>query len=455
MRGPLAALSLSMMLSALGTSIANVGLPALAQAFGASFQEVQWVVLAYLLAITTLIVGVGGLGDMLGRRRLLLVGIALFTLASLACGLASSLLFLIAARCAQGLGAAMMMALTMAFVGDSVPREKSGSAMGLLGTMSAVGTALGPSLGGILIAGFGWQAIFMVNLPLGIFAFALAWRFLPADAAPGAARRDFDVLGMVLLSLTLATYALAMTVRCSVEGSCVTLLLATATGAALFLLAEAKAASPLVDLAMFRDARFNSGLATSALVSMVMMATLVIGPFYLARGLGLGAAMVGLVMSIGPAVSAFSGLVAGRMVDRWGAPAMVMAGLGGVTAGALGLSVLPPLLGLAGYILAMVMLTPGYQLFLAANNTGVMTAASGGRRGVVSGLLNLSRNLGLVTGASLMGAIFAAASGVADVAAAAPAGVALGTRTAFAAAALAMMGAIVIAARARRGGGQA
>src|SRR4051812_4325028 len=180
-RWALAGLSLSMLLSSLGTSIANVGLPTLAQAFDASFQDVQWIVLAYLLAITTLIVSVGRLGDMAGRRPVLLAGIVLFTVASALCGVAPTLGLLIAARAVQGLGAAIMMALAMALVGETVPKAKTGSAMGLLGTMSAVGTALGPTLGGVLIAGFGWPAIFLVNVPVGLVALELARRSLPAD----------------------------------------------------------------------------------------------------------------------------------------------------------------------------------------------------------------------------------------------------------------------------------
>ncbi|MEU2630025.1 MFS transporter, partial [Kitasatospora sp. NPDC007106] len=149
-RWALAALSLSMLLPSLGISIANVALPTLSVAFSAPFAAVQWVVLAFLLATTTTIVGAGRLGDLVGRRRLLLGGIVLFTVASLLCGAAPTLWLLIAARAAQGLGAAVMMALTMAFVGGTVPKERTGRAMGLLGTMSAVGTALGPSLGGLL-----------------------------------------------------------------------------------------------------------------------------------------------------------------------------------------------------------------------------------------------------------------------------------------------------------------
>src|SRR5690349_21292977 len=140
----LAALSLTTLLSSLGTSSANVALPVLAHDFGSSFQAVQWVVLAYLVAMTTLIVGIGRLGDLLGRRRLLVAGLALFSLASVLCALAPTLPLLIAARAAQGVGAAAMMALAMALVGETMPKATTGSAMGLLGTMSAIGTALGP-----------------------------------------------------------------------------------------------------------------------------------------------------------------------------------------------------------------------------------------------------------------------------------------------------------------------
>jgi MFS family permease len=160
-----------MLMPSLATSIANAALPALAQAFTASFQAVQWIVLSYLVAVTALIVAVGHLGDVLGRRRLLLSGITTFTVASLLCGLAPSLSLLIAGRIAQGMGAAIMMALAVGFIGDALPKARSGSAMGLLGTMSAVGTTLGPSLGGVLASWAGGPAIFLINVPVGILAF--------------------------------------------------------------------------------------------------------------------------------------------------------------------------------------------------------------------------------------------------------------------------------------------
>jgi MFS family permease len=397
-RWVLASLALSMLLSSLGTSIANVGLPTLAQAFNASFQAVQWVVVAYLLAITTLIVSVGRLGDIIGRRRLLLAGILLFTVASALCGAAPTLGWLIAARAVQGLGAAIMMALTMAFVGETVPKENTGSAMGLLGTMSAIGTALGPTLGGVLIAGIGWQAIFLVNVPLGLLALMLAHRFLPIDSVP----------------------------------------------------AETRPISPLNWMAMFRDAGLSTSLAMSLIVSAVLMTTLVVGPFYLSLGLGLDTAMVGLVVSVGPVVVALTGVPAGRVADRFGAQRISIAGLMAIAAGCFLLSMMPTTLGVPGYIGPMVLITAGYALFQTANNTAVMKDVRPDQRGVISGMLNLSRNLGLMTGASVMGAVFAFASATMDAGVSRAEAVAAGMRTTFAVGGMLIVFALALAAMVSR-----
>jgi len=452
-RGVLASLSLSMLLSSLGTSIANVGLPTLAQAFGASFQQVQWVVLAYLLAITTAVVSVGRLGDLLGRRRLLLAGIALFTGASLLCALAPSLWLLIAARALQGLGAAVMMALTMALVADAVPPARTGSAMGLLGTMSAVGTALGPTLGGGLLAAWGWPALFFVNLPLGAAALWLARRHLPADReGEGAQRPRFDIAGTALLAATLAAYALAMTLGRGQWGTLNAALLAgAALGLTLFIGAQLRAdlhgAASLVPLALFKGPALGAGFAMGALVTTVVMATLVVGPFYLSGALGLAAPQVGLAMSCGPLVSALAGIPAGRLVDRLGTQRTTLAGLIAMATGSAALALLPAGFGVAGYVLPLAVVTAGYALFQAANNTAVMaaTALQPQQRGVVSGLLNLSRNLGLVTGASAMGAVFAWGAGGQGVATAQPGAVAAGMQATFGVAAVLVVGALGIA----------
>ena len=447
-RRALASLALSVLLSSLGTSIANVALPNLAAAFNASFQAVQWIVIAYLLAITTLIVSAGRLGDIIGRRRLLLIGISLFTIASLLCAMAPTLWLLIAARALQGLGAAIMMALTMAFVGETVPKAKTGSAMGLLGTMSAIGTALGPSLGGVLIAGFGWPAIFLINLPLGALALFLAHRYLRADQGkPKTERPGFDAIGTLLLALTLAAYALAMTIgRGSFGQLNMALLLVSFIGAGLFMSAEARTTSPLIRIAMFRKLELSASLAASALVSTVMMATLVVGPFYLSRSLGLGSARVGLVLSVGPAVAALTAVPAGRLADRLGTQCVTTVGLIGMATGAIALSMLPTMFGIPGYLAPIVVITASYAFFQTANNTAVMTDVSPAYRGAISGLLNLSRNLGLITGASVMGVVFAFGSASNDIATAPPESIASGMRVTFAVAAALVVLALAIAA---------
>jgi MFS family permease len=252
----------------------------------------------------------------------------------------------------------------------------------------------------------------------------------------------------VLLALTLAAYALAMTIgRGSFGLANQALLAAAALGAGLFVRAEARAVSPLVPVARFRDPVLGAALTTSALVATVMMATLVVGPFYLARTLGLDTAVVGLVLSAGPAVAALAGVPAGRIVDRFGAPRIAVGGLAGMVAGSAVLSLVPQSLGIAGYVIPIAVITGSYSLFQVANNTAVLSDVSPDQRGVISGLLNLSRNLGLITGACAMGAVFASASRTANPMTAMPADVAVGMRTTFAVSAALMIVALVIARR--------
>ena len=223
------------------------------------------------------------------------------------------------------------------------------------------------------------------------------------------------------------------------------LLLAAVLGAGLFVQAQKRAVSPLVRMDLFRDAHLRAALTMGALVSTVVMATLVVGPFYLARGLGLDAAMVGLVLSTGPLAAALTGVPAGKLADRFGAQRMTAVGLAVALVGCAALALLPNALGIPGYIGPIVLVTVGYALFQTANNAAVMAGVRADQRGVISGLLGLSRNLGLVTGASLMGAVFAYAVAVPDITAAQPEAVAWGLRVAFAVAAVLVAVALVLA----------
>ncbi|MEJ1160440.1 MFS transporter [Prosthecomicrobium sp. N25] len=437
-------LALSVLLASIGTSSANVALPTLSAAFAVPFAAVQWVVLAYLLAIVVLIVIAGALSDGFGRRRVLMAGLILFAVGSAISGAAPSFALLVGARAIQGAGAAAMLALALAFVSEVVPKERIGRVMGTMGAISAAGTAFGPALGGWLIASVGWPAVFLVNVPIAFAALGLVARTLPRDAAAVAGTQTrFDAAGAVTLGLTLAAFCFATTATAQ---AAIPLLVICAAGLALLLRIESRAVVPVIPLALLRDPVLAQGLALNALVSMVMMATLVVGPFHLSRALGLDPPLTGMAMSAGPIVSALAGRPAGWLTDRFGPPAMTIGGLAAMTLGAALLAASPVASGLAGYLVPLVVLTAGYALLQASNNTAIMGSAQADRRGSVSGLLNLTRYIGLLAGASGAAAFFAMASGLAQDPSAGAAAVAYGTSLTFGAAAVATGTAVLVAA---------
>lgn len=368
-------LALAMLLASLGTSIANIALPTLAEAFSAPFAQVQGVVVAYLAALTVSVVVAGRLGDRFGLKPMLVAGLTVFAVGSLLCAVSPSLSLLIGARTLQGIGAAFLMTLAMALMRQTADETRIGRAMGLLGTVSALGTALGPTLGGLLIPTTGWRGIFWVQVPMALLAAFLAIATLPGEAVK----------------------------------------------------TRAQSVGPRLVI----DRALVPNILVNMLVAAVMMTTLVVGPFYLSLGLALEARQVGLIMAFGPALSIFSGVPSGRLVDTLGSHRILMVGLILLTAGALMLALLPNSLGVVGYLLSIAVLTPGYQLFQAANNTAALAEVPSNRRGTVSGVLNLSRNIGLIAGASLMGAVFALGVGTEDLAKAPPSRIAEGMRLAF------------------------
>jgi MFS family permease len=280
--------------------------------------------------------------------------------------------------------------------------------MGLLGTVSAVGTALGPSLGGALIAAFGWPAVFAVLAALGGITLLIGRALFPTDTKVTGRSTEFDGTGTVLLALSLLVLSASMTLGSRMSGLTVATLAALSVlGIAAFVLHEARTPAPLVRMDLLRDRALSTGLVSMALVSAIMMATLVVGPFYLSGALGLGSVQIGLVMSVGPGVAALTGAPAGRLVDHLGSFRVIIAGLMAVAAGSILMTFLPSYFGVGGYSVSLVIITFGYALFQAANTTAVMQGATSDRRGVTSALLGLSRNLGLISGASAMGAIYA------------------------------------------------
>jgi MFS family permease len=305
-----------------------------------------------------------------------------------------------------------MMALPLALATRIGSPGRTGSIVGLLGSVSAVGTALGPSAGGVLLATLGWPSVFAGLAATAAVVFLAGALRLPPDAPSTGTAAELDPAGTLLLALALAGYALAMTLGGTLSGPAVATLAGLSVAAfTAFAFAEARASDPLIRIDVLRDRALDVGLLSVALVSTVVMATLVVGPFYLVQGLGLDPARTGLVMSVGPAIAALAGVPAGRLVDRAGAFPVSMLGLAGVALGSVLMVILPGVLGLIGYLTALAAITSGYALFQAANATAVMARSGANGRGLIAALLSLSRNLGLITGASAMGKLFALGTG--------------------------------------------
>ncbi len=414
----LMALAAASLTASLGISIASVLLPTLTRSFGVTVSEAQWVVLAYLMAVTVTIVSAGRLGDLFGLRRVMILGLIAFIAASALSAMAPSLGLLILGRVVQGVGGAILIALPMSIARDMVPSGQLGTAMGLLGTTSAGGTALGPSLGGLVLAVSDWRMAFWLLAGFAVAALGLALLAIRPDDTRGRVPvRALDLPGTAVLIVVLVAYSLATSGGATGVALSPSVLGAGAlAAAALFVAVETRASAPLVPMAVLLDRKTGAGFAMNVLVGTVMMATLVVGPFFLTFSLGLGEATVGLVLAVGPLVGALVGVPAGRLTDRYGARRMMLVGLAQSMLGLLCLAVLPRQFGLGGYVAALIVLTPAFQIFLAANNTAVMAGASKEQRGRLSGLLGLSRNLGLMTGASAMTTLFVAVMGTGDAA---------------------------------------
>lgn len=406
---PLVVLSgpgLSIVVASLGTSMAAVTLPELSKSFQGQGISPTLVVSVYILATTALIIPVGRAGDLLGKRPVLLFSLCLYILGAFLAFEAPTLPVLVASRFVQSAGAAGMMAMPLAMVRDLVPSAQVGRWMGAIGTMSAIGTASGPAVGGAVVAAYGWRAVYMMQIPLALAALALCLLCIQ-NQKPETRHQGIDFIGAGALVLFLmAVTFLVSDMANGLDGATV-LLCAIACGAFVaFLLIEKRTASPIIPLDLLRSGHLRVSLAMNAIVSLVMMGILVVGPYFLTEGLGLTTAQMGLAMSVGPISSALSGIPAGRLTERIGAGRAVLVGASAMVVATAMMAGLPYVFGLGGFILAFMLLAPGYQVFLAALNTSVMERASEQNRGVTSGVLSLSRNFGFILGAGAVSAVF-------------------------------------------------
>ncbi len=404
----LAAVGMSILMGTIDMSIVNVSLPILVKQLDTDFSTIQWVVLGYVLINTSLMLGAARLGDMHNKKHLYVLGLALFTVGSFFCGLSGNVYWLIAFRILQGCGGVFLQALGMALVVEMFPGYERGRALGLTGGIVSIGLASGPALGGIIIGTLGWRWIFWINIPIGTLAIFTLLFFVP-PVPPHRKGQRFDLAGALTLMLLLTCYALAMT-RGQQSGFDQPvihyLFAAAAVGAAAFLVLEKYARQPMVDFRLFHNLLFALGILLGFATFILLGGTMFIIPFFLKYVQNYSTHMVGLLLMVVPIGEGIISPIAGRLADRFGPLGIRLAGNILIVAGCFSMSTLQADTTIAGYMARVLPLGLGIGAFQATNNTAVMGAVPVERLGIASGLLALSRNLGVTTGLPIIGALF-------------------------------------------------
>ncbi|GAA3974682.1 MFS transporter [Mucilaginibacter dorajii] len=412
----IAGISISLFMMNLDTSIVSVGLPTMIKSFKTTFASAQWFVLSYLLVLTALITIAGRLGDIVGKKKLYLTGIAIFTTASLLCGVSNSAALFILFRGLQGLGAALILALSMAIATELTPKKQLGKIMGVLSTITALGIASGPTVGGILLSTFGWQSMFLVNIPFGIMAYGLGYKYITNSTIKKSIPVDW--VGIILLAVTLSAYCFGMTmIEKSGFGNPIVLMLLAVTviGLFAFVQLEKRIAHPLINVAIFKNRLISKNLVTTVLVYTVIITTVILPPFYLSKAAHYSLVQVGLIMSFGPLLTVALSIYAGKIADRYGAKNVMFYAVLTIAIGCFCMSTITPAENIGGYLWRIGIIALGLNFFKTPNNTLVMEVAQADQRGLLSGVLSLSRILGQITGTTVMGVIFAVLSGVSGI----------------------------------------
>ncbi|MGW5646779.1 MFS transporter [Saccharopolyspora sp. NPDC003752] len=401
-------LSLGFFLTLLDLTAVNVAIPSMINDLHASLDEVLWVINIYILALAALLITFGRLGDVRGPRTMFVVGVALFTVASVLCGLSQDPVQLIAARALQGLGAAALIPQTMTIIIATFPAERRGTALGVWGAVAGVATIAGPTLGGLLVSTVGWQWIFFVNVPIGAVVLAMAVTLVP-DVRHGA-RRRLDVLGVVLAATTLVclTFALTEGERYDWNAGIWALLGGAVLLLVVFLIHQGirQHREPLLPFALFHDRNFAVMSFVSATVQVGMLGLFLPVMIYLQSVLNFSALKAGLVMAPAMVVSAALSPVAGRMADRIGGKYILMSGLTLFAAGMAWLTWVTDV-GRAWWEFQPALITAGVGIgcVFGPMVTVAMYDVEPKMAGAASGVLNTIRQIGTVIGSAAVGAV--------------------------------------------------
>lgn len=399
--------SIGTFMATLDASIVNLALPTLTNYFNTDIATIEWVMLSYLLTVTTLLLTLGRLSDMYGRKSMFLAGLLIFTLGSGLCSLSTLASQLIAFRVVQGLGAAMLMANSLAIITDVFPHNERGKALGLMGSVVSIGYITGPVLGGLLIYWVGWQSIFYINIPVGVLGTVYAIKTLKPDQVHVS--QKFDIQGALLIFLSLISLVLVITKGQALGWDSMAIIGLSILFAVFlpgFLIVEKRATHPIVELVLFRNRPFSASNASLFLSFVAMFAVIFLMPFYMEDILGYNPKLVGMAFVAIPLVMALVAPVSGWISDRTNSFLLSSLGMAVSCMALLLLGNLDQDAAFLDIVIRMGMLGLGMGLFQSPNNSIVMGSVPKERLGIAGGMLAMVRNLGMVTGIAISGAVF-------------------------------------------------
>jgi EmrB/QacA subfamily drug resistance transporter len=401
-------LSLGFFMTLLDLTIVNIAIPNMVDKLDASLDEILWVINGYVLVLAVLLITAGRLGDLRGQRNMFILGVAVFTLASLACGISQTPAELIAARAVQGLGAAILMPQTMAIVIGTFPSDRRGTALGVWGAVAGVATIAGPSLGGLLVTAFDWRWIFFVNLPIGVLVLLMAIFLIPDTRMERPHRLDVGGVLLATAALFCLVFALTEGQRYEWNGGIWGLLGGAAVLFGAFLLHQRSRqdGEPLVPFTLFRDRNFTVMNLVGVTVSIGMIGIFLPMTIYLQNVLGYSSLKAGLVLAIMSVMGMFLTPVAGRLSDRISGKYILMAGL---TTYAIGnvwiLAVADVDTNWPAFIAPMIVAGIGVGCVFAPMATEAMRGVPPRLAGAASGVNNTMRQVGSVVGGAAVGAV--------------------------------------------------
>lgn len=390
-------------MSTLDGSIVNIAMPTMSKDLAISMNEAEWIVSVYMITICCLLIFWGRISDTIGKIKIFKIGTLIFIMGSLFCGISSTLEMLLISRIIQATGASMTMATNYGIITENFPPEMRGRSLGVLGSFVSLGSIAGPGIGGVIIQKYTWHYIFLINIPIGIFAFVLGYFVFPKSKKKDIPL-NLDYLGFILFDMFIISLFMGIFIG-QVIGftklSIIILFIIAVCSFVGFIFREKRAKNPLIDLTIFNNKSFSVGLTCAVLIfsSNLFMNTLL--PFYLQDTLKLSSLMSGFILMCVPIAMVIVAPISGALSDKIGAEGLTFLGLFIVSISQL----LFILIGLKTTISHLVLLTllagTGVALFQSPNNSIIMSSVEHNHLGIAGSINSLARNIGMVTGLSL------------------------------------------------------